>query len=172
MALNCSGRTMEILNQMYIDQQQLLIGKEKDDVKLTDFRNKLESLIQMMKDTENPRLSSITLCCLYWVLRKKGWRIGCGTKFGATFLLYPVPDGSVESNARVHSKYLVLHDVSIGDNRLDSYIRLCGNIKKTLVLTEFEGLNICDENDVSCLCDVKWLDSLVLNCVKVTRQHC
>ena len=146
-------------------------AEENDKVKLADFEEKLKCLIQMMESTESARSASIKLFCLYWILRKKGWAIGCGTKFGATFLLYSAPNDPVESNEqRVHSKYLVLFEVSISDKRLDAYIRLCGNINKTLVLTEFDGFDICDENDVSCLCDSQWLNSLILNCLIVKRQ--
>lgn len=81
--------------------------------------------------------------CSYVHLRLRGFRVGCGTKFGVHFLLYEDAIENVNT-CRIHSKYMVLVENSatyhlISDPlKLNAYLRLATIVKKKLIIVSVQ----------------------------------
>ena len=151
--INVTQQVLNGLDELYCLQQKQL---------KSELHRKWQQWIEIIKIDPN---DAFCLFCVYYHLRLKKWKIGCGTKYGAHFLLYPQ---CKESEQRIHSKYLVLHNFNINDRlRLHSYIRLCQNIKKELILTSLSiSISMRITNDNLSLCFDK-VDETKLNILNV-----
>eukprot|EP01084_Bolivina_argentea_P251273 421374_1 len=144
--VNVTQVVIDLLNDLYCTHQRLFNTNNDTKSLETEFNSKWSNLLQEMNNNE---YHSSSLFCVYYHLRLKNWRIGCGTKYGAHFLLYSQQkqNNTNNVNQRIHSQYLLLHNFNANDDlKLHSYIRLCKNIKKTLILTGFANENKLEIN--------------------------
>lgn len=175
MEVNVTQASIDLLFGLYGTLNEIFECKDDIDNELkSGFDSKWNELL---KEMENNEYYASSMFCVYYHLRLKNWRIGCGTKYGAHFLLYPKEEENsnknnnnnknknTNSSSRIHSKYLVLHNFDIGnDQKLHSYVRLCRNIKKTLVLTSFSEEKSSEFIQDSVL-NQEWMNNLNLTSV-------
>ena len=169
--VNVTQNVIDLLGDLYDIQQELFVENEDDDLHCNEFESKWNELL---KEVKNSEYHANSLFLAYYHLRLKNWRIGCGTKYGAHFLLYPQEKEATDSmkHTRIHSKYLVLHNVDAGNlRRLHAYIRLCKNIKKTLILTSFPPETYSEVNQ-KLLLNQKWINEQKLQSLSCNlRMH-
>ena len=168
MDVNVTQTSIDLLSDLYGVLQEIFDNKDESDTELkSGFDSKWDELL---KEMENNKYYASSIFCAYYHLRLKDWRIGCGTKYGAHFLLYQKKEQqsnnkNKNSSKRIHSRYLVLHNFDISnDLKLHCYIRLCKSIKKTLILTSFSDENASEFNKASIL-NKGWINHLSLNTV-------
>eukprot|EP01083_Nonionella_stella_P122482 368517_1 len=161
---------LDTLVDLFSTHQELFKDSKNNALQQSEFGTKFDKLVQEMDHNEHYASS---LFCIYHHLRLKKWHIGCGTKYGAHFLLYPPHATDSSIRTRIHSKYLILHDLNVNNTlKLHSYIRLCKNIKKTLILTSFENADTTQINmHRESILNEEFMDKLKLNCVQCCIQN-
>lgn len=162
MEVNVTQTSIDLLSSLFDIIEELFDDKNNnnDNQLKSEFDLKWNELLQEM---DNNKYYASSMFCVYYHLRLKNWRIGCGTKYGAHFLLYTKQNKEkTNKKKRIHSKYLILHNFDpTNDLKLHCYVRLCKSINKTLVLTSFSQENVSEFNQKSVM-NEKWLNNLTL----------
>lgn len=163
MDVNVNQTSINLLSDMFAIALEEFENENKND---NTFKSKFESKWnELLKQMKNNEYYASSIFCVYYLLRLKNWTIGCGTKYGAHFLLYSQQSKNKNSSKRVHSRYLVLHNFDINnDLKLHCYVRLCKNVKKTLILTSFSDESMSEFNQTAIL-NQKWINNLRLTSV-------